>query len=47
MATLDKYRTDVKQLIEKYGHLRSSSQDIETQIIEDEKHDHYQLVHVG
>lgn len=47
MATLDKYRSYLKQLFEKYGHISSSTQDIESQIIVDEKHDHYQLVHVG
>ncbi len=47
MATLDKYRTKIQQLLDKYGNMISSTQDIETQIIVDEKHDHYQLVHIG
>jgi len=45
METVEKYRVHVQKLIEKYGHC--SSNDVETQIITDEKHDHYQLVHVG
>jgi hypothetical protein len=47
MANVEKYRIYIQQLLEKYGYLPSSKNDIETQIIIDEKHDHYQLVHVG
>jgi hypothetical protein len=46
METLEKHRVYVQEIIEKYGHF-SYNDDIETQIITDEKHDHYQLVHVG
>ncbi|MCK5524241.1 MAG: XisI protein [Thiomargarita sp.] len=46
METVEKYRVHVQKLLEKYGYF-SSNDDVETQIITDEKHDHYQLVHVG
>ncbi len=46
METVEKYRVYVQKLLEKYRHF-SSNDDVETQIITDEKHDHYQLVHVG
>lgn len=46
MATVDKYRNYIIQLLDKYGNI-SSNDGIESQIIIDEKHDHYQLVHVG
>jgi hypothetical protein len=47
MATIDKYRTYIKQLLEKYGYFPLSQDETESQIIIDEQHDHYQLVHVG
>ena len=47
MANVNQYRTSIQNLLEKYRHPPSSPSDIETQIIVDEKHDHYQLVHVG
>jgi hypothetical protein len=47
METLKKYRDYVHQVLEKYSQYSSHRDDIETQVITDEKHDHYQLVHVG
>ncbi len=46
METVEKYRVYVHKHLEKYGYF-SSHDEVETQIITDEKHDHYQLVHVG
>lgn len=47
MANVDQYRIYIQQLLEKYGNLPSSRNDIETQTIVDDQHDHYQLVQVG
>jgi hypothetical protein len=47
MANVAQYRIYIQQLLKKYGDLPSSRNEIETQIIVDEQHDHYQLVHVG
>lgn len=47
MATLSDYRAAVKTLIERYAAFLSADKSVETQIIMDEKRDHYQLVHIG
>ena len=47
MATVEQYRHYVKQLLEKYASYSTGEEGLETQIIEDEKHDHYQLFHLG
>jgi glycine/serine hydroxymethyltransferase len=47
MAKLEKYQTYVQQLIENYAALTTSNDEVETEIIFDTKHNHYQLVDVG
>ncbi len=47
MDKLNKYREIIKQLLSEYAELGNSNQDIETQIIFDTEHDHYQLMNVG
>ena len=51
MATLtpksETYRTIIKQLLTQYATYKPSHGDIETQIIFDTEHDHYQIVSVG
>lgn len=47
-AAVEEYRTHVQQLLEECKGPRLSLQDeVETQLIIDTKHDHYQLIHVG
>lgn len=51
MATLtpksETYRTIIKKLLTQYATYKPSHGDIETQIIFDTEHDHYQIVSVG
>jgi hypothetical protein len=47
MANIEKYRASLKTLLERYGQLTSANDEVETQIIIDTEHDHYQLVQVG
>lgn len=47
MANIEKYRAGLKTLLERYGQLTSANDEVETQIIIDTEHDHYQLVQVG
>ena len=47
MDKLEKYRSYVTELIDKYGNYRPACGDIETQKVCDEKNDHYQVVSVG
>jgi len=47
MVKVDKYRTDVQELLTQYSRHKSPYGDDETQVIFDREHDHYQLVHAG
>ncbi len=47
MDKLEQYRTYIKQLITDYANLASPDPDVETQLIFDTEHDHYQLVYAG
>ena len=47
MVALEEYRERVQQLLEKYQTPQFLKGGVETQLIVDTKHDHYQLVNVG
>jgi hypothetical protein len=47
MAKVEKYRACIEQLITEYGHYKPSYGDVETQLIFDREHDHYQLSRFG
>lgn len=47
MATIEKYREQVQQLLADYQKPKSLQEGVETQLIADTKNDHYQLVNVG
>jgi hypothetical protein len=49
MDKLESYRTHVQDILRNYQRLFSSPPDpgVETQVIFDREHDHYQLLHVG
>lgn len=41
------YRQIIKNVLEEYAKLSAADKDIETQLLFDEQHGHYQLLHVG
>lgn len=47
MDKLTLYRNAIRQLLERYAAYSANTPDIETEIVSDTEHDHYQLVHVG
>jgi hypothetical protein len=47
MDKLNHYRTCIQQLLKRYEGDTPSSDEIETEVITDTEHDHYQLLHVG
>ncbi|OUL29663.1 XisI protein [Nostoc sp. RF31YmG] len=47
MDRLAQYREIVKQLLISYAEIGSPDPDVETQIVFDTDHDHYQLMNVG
>ncbi len=47
MDKLNAYRAHVQEVITRYGSHKSLLEDDEAQIIFDQEHDHYQLVHAG
>ncbi|HLO85961.1 MAG TPA: XisI protein [Nostocaceae cyanobacterium] len=47
MDKLIKYREIIKNLLREYATLSQSNHDVETQIVFDSEHDHYQLMNVG
>ncbi len=47
MDKLTQYRASIHQLLEQYANQHHSYGDIETQVLEDTAHDHYQVCHVG
>ena len=47
MDKLTTYRTSIQQLLQQYQRDTSGSQGIETEIVTDTEHDHYQLLHIG
>ena len=47
MDKLTTYRTYIQQLLQQYQRYTPGSQDIETEIVTDTEHDHYQLIHIG
>lgn len=46
MEKLTQYQKSIKELLTRYGQ-PSRSNEVEVQVIMDEKHNHYQLMHVG
>jgi len=47
MASIEKYRTCVQELLEEYRSPKLLGEGVETQLLADTKRDHYQLVNVG
>ncbi|AFZ58433.1 XisI protein [Anabaena cylindrica FACHB-243] len=47
MDKLIKYREIVQKLLREYAEIGNSNQDVETQIVFDTEHNHYQLMNVG
>jgi serine/threonine protein kinase len=47
MDKLQQYRQIIRQLLTEQAHPYAHSQDVETQIICDTEHDHYQLTYIG
>jgi hypothetical protein len=47
MARVDEYRNYVEKLIREHGSHHPSNEDVETQLIFDREHDHYQLYITG
>lgn len=47
MDKVQQYRQLVQQLLQDYAQISSGQGDVETQIISDPEHDHYQLLYVG
>ena len=47
MDKLTAYRTSIQQLLQQYQRYGAGSDEIETEIVTDTEHDHYQLLHVG
>lgn len=47
MATVEKLRKSVHQLMKEYADSRMTTGDVETQLLADKENDHYQLVNVG
>jgi hypothetical protein len=47
MDKLQKYRQVIRQILNEQAHPYSRSNDVETEIICDTEHDHYQLAYIG
>jgi hypothetical protein len=47
MDTVTRYREIVQRLIEEYARFRPSHGQIDSEVIIDPTHDHYELMHVG
>ncbi|MEO0406661.1 MAG: XisI protein [Cyanobacteria bacterium P01_A01_bin.135] len=47
MEKLQQYREVIKQILTEHAHPYSHSEDVETEIICDSEHDHYQLTYIG
>jgi hypothetical protein len=47
MDKLTTYRQCIQQILQQYQHYAVSQDEIETEVITDTEHDHYQLVHIG
>lgn len=47
MDTVTQYREIVRQLMEEYGRYRPSHGQIDTEVVVDAAHDHYELLHIG
>lgn len=47
MDKLAQYRTYLKKLLTKHSSIKSKATDIETELLFDTDHDHYQLMRVG
>lgn len=47
MVAVEEYRERVQQLLAEYQKPKSLQDGVETQVVFDTKHDHYQLVNVG
>ena len=47
MDKLNAYQEYIQQILQQYHDYTASQGEIETEVITDTAHDHYQLVHVG
>jgi hypothetical protein len=47
MGAVNRYREIVQSLMEEYGRYRPSHGQIDTEVVVDAAHDHYELLHVG
>lgn len=47
MEQIERYRSIVRAVIERHAQFKPSVGDIETEVIFDEKNDHYELMHTG
>lgn len=47
MDKLIVYRQAIKNLLQEYANLSAADKEVDTQLLFDEVHDHYQLIHVG
>jgi hypothetical protein len=47
MDKIQHYRRLIRQLLQDHAQISSNKGDVETQIIVDSEHDHYQLLYVG
>ncbi len=47
MENIETYRACIKKLLAELGQANLSDDGVESQIIMDTEHDHYQLVHIG
>ncbi|NEQ96258.1 MAG: XisI protein [Cyanothece sp. SIO2G6] len=47
MAAINHYRQLIQTLLEEYSNIRAHNEEVEAEVIFDEKRDRYQVVHVG
>ena len=47
MDTLERYRNLAKEVISEYAQFKPSVGQVEVEVVFDEKHDHYELLHNG
>jgi hypothetical protein len=47
MDKLSTYRDCIQHILQQYQEYTASQDEVETEVITDTEHDHYQLVHVG
>ncbi len=47
MDKLTAYRNCIQQILQRYQEYNKSQDEVETEVVTDREHDHYQLVHIG